>query len=320
MKCECPNAHALRSYFMWASGSDLAILGNSIPNSTREAVIRAVDANRILIGYNTITNKALTAIDTSKNTLTIHKGSYAYIVGNTLHNGPLHIGPLGEGDGKKDASQRWNYAVVEDNLLDTESFTLHGAQHVMYRNNVSTTNGYPAYNIEGYNSTYNREVVDASYENNTAINMDRDGTMFLVGGKADGLALQNNLYVAPNLTPGGSGQASPVYVDDSNLGSFLTISHNVWAAGHPTWYANGGVNYIYNTDGTQSAGFKTPASWNDYAQVGFDVFSDVEIHGFTPASDSKAADAGVQADGIFFDYYGNPRPSDGPISAGAVQV
>ena len=46
--------------------------------------------------------------------------------------------------------------MVEGNILDTESFTLHGAQHVMYRNNISLTNGYPAYNIQGYNSIYKR--------------------------------------------------------------------------------------------------------------------------------------------------------------------
>ncbi len=190
----------------------------------------------------------------------------------------------------------------------------------MYRNNISTTNGYPAYNIEGFNTTYNRGVVDATYVNNTAINNSTQGIMFLIGGKADGLTLQNNLYVAPSLAPGGNGAASPVYVTDSNLSSFDSISNNVWADGsNASWYAAGGVNYIY-PNGTVAAGFKTPATWNSYSQVGTDIFSDVSIKGYTPASNSAAANAGMQVDGVFYDFYGNLRPSKGAITAGAVQV
>ena len=104
----------------------MVVLGNVVPNSTREAVLRAVGGTRLLIGYNSFTNQALTSLDTSKNVLTIHDGSYAYIVGNDLHKGPVHVGPLGEQDGLKNKASRLNYAVIEGNLLDTESFTLHG--------------------------------------------------------------------------------------------------------------------------------------------------------------------------------------------------
>ncbi len=165
-----PNDTALRSYFAWVQGSDHVYLGNRVPNSTREAVLRAAHAERILIGYNDFTNLDLGGLDTKKNTLTIHKGDYAYIVGNKLSKGPLHVGPLGQEDGLKDTAGRWNYAVVEGNQLNTMSFTLHGAQHTMYRNNVSTTDGYPAYMVEGFNNKYDRGVVDATYVNNTGIN------------------------------------------------------------------------------------------------------------------------------------------------------
>ncbi|HEX3356923.1 MAG TPA: hypothetical protein VHS31_08130, partial [Tepidisphaeraceae bacterium] len=315
-----PTQTSLRSYFVWVAGNDHVILGNKVANSTREAVIRAVDANRILIGYNSFTNNTGDKIDTAKNTLTIHKGSYAYIVGNDLHKGPLHIGPLGEGDGQKGPDQRWNYAVVEGNILDTESFTLHGAQHVMYRNNISLTNGYPAYNIQGYNSIYKRQVVDATYVNNTGINKDADGIMFAVGSGTVGVTIQNNLYVAPDLSPGGNGAASPVYVAANDLSGFKSISNNVWASGkNGTWYAAGGVNYLF-ANGTKAVGFKTPAEWNSFAQVGKDIFSEVSMKGYIPAANSAAADAGMQVDGVFFDFYGNARPANGPITAGAVEV
>ena len=318
-KNDVPTNTDLRSYFVWVAGSDFVVLGNTVPNSTNEAILRVVNGTRVLIGYNTFTNEALGGDDTAKNTLTIHEGSYAYIVGNTLNDGPMHIGPLGEQDGLKDKAARWNYAVVEGNLLNTESFTLHGAQHVMYRDNISTTNGYPAYNIEAYNTEYQRGVVDATYVNNTAINNSTQGIMFLIGGPADGLTLENNLYVAPKLIPGGDGAASPVYVTDSSLDSFDLITNNVWAAGNPSVYTNGGINYIY-PDGTKAIGFQTPAEWNAYSQVGTDIFADVSLNGFTPSSSSAAANAGTQVDGVFYDYYGNARPRSGPIIAGAVQV
>ena len=49
-KNDVPNKTALRSYFVWVAGYDHVILGNTVPNSTREAVLRVVDGNRILIG------------------------------------------------------------------------------------------------------------------------------------------------------------------------------------------------------------------------------------------------------------------------------
>ncbi|HEX3357834.1 MAG TPA: PKD domain-containing protein [Tepidisphaeraceae bacterium] len=312
-----PTNTGLRSYFAWVAGADHVYLGNTVPNSTCEAILRVVDGTRILIGYNTFTNAALGNGDVAKNTLTIHKGSYAYVVGNTLSHGPLHIGPLGEDDGLKSPGDRWNYAVVEDNLLNTESFTLHGAQHVMYRNNISTTDGFPSYNIEGYNSTYHRGVVDATYLNNTSINHGAIGNMFLVGGAADGLTIENNLYIAPNLTPG-FGQAAPVLVYGSDLGDFNEITNNVWAVGHILTYAQGGMNYIWPS-WSNALGYMTADEWNSHPQVGTDVFADTPISGFTPSSSSAAAHGGIAVDGVFFDYYGNARPASG-VSVGAVQL
>ena len=75
-----------------------------------------------------------------------------------------------------------------------------------------------------------------------------------------------------------------------------------------------------SSEGGYRSRARSPGEWNSYSQVGADVFSDVSIKGYTPAANSAAANAGAQADGVFFDYYGNPRPASGPISAGAVEV
>ena len=108
-------------------------------------------------------------------------------------------------------------------------------------------------------------------------------------------------------------------MDDTDLSSFRLISNNVWASGNATVYAQGGVNYIYN-NGTKAIGFQTPSEWNALSQVGTDIFSDVSVSGYTPASSSAAANAGAQVDGVFFDFNGKAVPSSGAISAGAIQV
>ena len=66
----------------------------------------------------------------------------------------------------------------------------------------------------------------------------------------------------------------------------------------------------------KAVGYKTPGEWNALPQVGSDVFSDVSINGYTPAANGAAANAGSQADGVFYDFYGHARPASGPISAG----
>ena len=56
-----------------------------------------------------------------KGCLTIQKGSYVYITGNTLHLGKMTIGPLGQGDGLVDKAGRTDYVVAENNTMDGQT-------------------------------------------------------------------------------------------------------------------------------------------------------------------------------------------------------
>lgn len=319
-----PSDVGLRSYFVWVEGNDHVLLGNRVANSTREAIFRiSRNAQRTLLYGNDFTNRSRVSagdrLDVAKNTLTVQWGSYAYIANNTLNNGPVRVGPLGEADGMTFYNSRFNYTVLENNRFNTPTFTLHGASHTMWRNNISVSNGYTAHTIEGYNSQYNRGVVNVSMVNNTVTNNSDRGKFLEVGGSANGINLVNNLYVAPNLTPGNFA-AAPVVVYGNDLGSFKYISNNVWAKGKPLAYAQGGMNYVWS-NWSNSAGYQTPEEWNSRSQVGTDLFSDVSVDSrFAPGTSSVAANAGRLYGGVFTDFYGKYRPSSGAWSAGAVEV
>ena len=151
------------------------------------------------------------------------------------------------------------------------------------------------------------------------MNYSTQGKFLDVGGSVNGINLVNNLYVAPNLTPGAY-QAAPVFVSGGDLSSFRVITNNVWAAGHPLDYAAGGMNYVWPT-WSNTAGYQTAAEWNARPQVGTDVFSDVSVDGrYAPGASSVAANAGTLYGGVFTDFYGRVRPTSGPWSAGAVEV
>lgn len=323
-----PSDVGLRAYFLWAAGSDFVVLGNKVANSTRQHVVRVASADRLLIGYNDFTNRSRVSagdsLDVAKTTLAIHKGNYAYIIGNVLNNGPVDIGPLGQGDGLSDKAGRWNYAVAEGNRFNCIAHVLHGAQHTLFRNNVSTTNGYSSYLIDAYDSTYARGVVDVSFYNNTAINTATDGNMFRFGSRINGVNIANNLYSAPNLIPG-INQAAPVTIAQNDLTGFTSITNNVWAVGHGTQYAQGGYNYLYSY-WSNSAGYKDATEWNSLGQVGTDYFADLALTNYAPSSTSVAANGGTGGSrgigygGVFNDYRGNARPTSGSRSVGAIEV
>jgi len=319
-----PSDVGLRSYFVWVEGNDHVLLGNRVANSTREATFRVSrNAQRLLVHDNVFTNRSRVSagdsLDTAKNTVSVQWGAHAYLSDNTFNNGPVRIGPLGEADGHRFPTSRFNNTVMEGNTFNAPVFTLHGASDTVYRNNVGTANGYPAYTIEGYNSAYGRGVNNVTLVNNTVRNDSFKGKFLDVGGSVNGITLVNNLYSAPDLQPGAF-EAAPVFVTSSDLSSFRAITNNVWSVGKPLPYAEGGMNYVWS-NWSNAQGYHTAAEWNARPQVGTDVFSNVSVgSNFAPSSSSAAANAGRLFGGVFTDINGKIRPSSGGWSAGAVQV
>ena len=189
----------------------------------------------------------------------------------------------------------------------------------MLRNNLFDLSDWPQIKVDGFNTLYNRGVIDLNVFNNTSINMGKGDNFLKIDGPVDGINVMNNVYMAPNMVTGAN-TAAPVFVVDTSLKSFSKITNNVWYVGGIGAYAKGGVNYVWPM-WSNSAGYQTAAEWNSYSQVGTDLFSKTTVDGsFRPEAGSSAIGEGIQAPGVFVDFYGNARPSSGSITAGAVQV
>lgn len=276
---DAPLKTGIRAYFSWMEGSDFVYLGNTVANSTREHIIRGADYQRVLIAHNDLTNTRADSTDTNKGCVVLQKGSWAWVDGNTINEGGIGAGPLGDGDGLKDPNYqtvRTSWVVIQNNVVNGSSIYLHhGAEHVMIRNNAITRHGAAGITIEGWNGTYSRGITDVYVLDNTGVNNDIHGNFLKLLNHTDGVTMKRNLYVSPNLVTGEHNSAV-IYVEESNLSSFRVISDNIWSAPSAKSYADGGYNYVYSY-WANSAGYLTPDEWNAYAVVGDDVFQDVTL-------------------------------------------
>ena len=325
--CDAPLETGMREYFSWVVGADHVIIGNTVANSTRQHIVRGSENfQRLLVAHNTFANIWRGDVgdpkDTAKTTLAIQQSQFTYIVGNTLTDGPVGIGPLSKGDGLKRPNyqaERTGAVVVEANrLIDTSLRIGHGSERVMVRNNVIRRDEGPAIEIEGYDTTYKRGVIDCRIVNNTAVNQHEKGQfLWLMGGARD-LVVANNLYVAPKLTTG-SHQTSVIYVAGEDLRAFKEIRNNVWPAPRTLEYAQGGFCYVW-PKWSDSAGYLTPQEWSALPQVTDDVFENVTMNDDSaPAPDSRAVGFGKPHKGVVRDIDGKPRTGS-TCTAGAVQI
>ena len=281
MDNSCPLPTGLRSYFAWVQGSDHVYLGNYIANSTREHCLRCGGADRLLLAYNDFTNmdrrdpdKGNDKIDTAKGAMTIHAGNYVYIASNVIGRGEILIGPLGKEDGKKNMKSRWNWAVVENNCVDSFIYINHGTSHLICRNNLVRRNDWACFIVEGYDEEYQRGNSDITIVNNTGINKSVRGNFLRVTGKVDGITLRNNLYIAPKLSLKDDFSA-PVFVDDQSLDSFREIANNIW----PDLQGFAGVNYVKGL-----GGYLTEEKWLGDPKVKGDRFQALPLPSTAPST------------------------------------
>jgi hypothetical protein len=313
-----PIKTGLRGYFAWVSGEDHVFQGNYVSNVDGH-VVRMAEVNRVNISNNDFTNPNETS--GYRGTLTIHSGSYAYIRNNKLTDGWFSVGPLGNADGLAEKESRFNWSVFENNTVNRSKFiVLHGANNTMFRNNIIKVNDNDwGIEVQGYNSTYGRGVNGVAILNNTVVNYGTTGNFLHVGGRAAGISLANNLYLAPKLITG-QGGAAPVVVYDTSLASFTKISNNVWPMPTIYAYAQGGINYVWPI-WSNSAGYQTPAEWNGLGPVGTDYFEDLTFNTTTfGATGGTNRDAGTIWAGVFTDRNGKIRPSSGGWTVGAIEA
>jgi PKD repeat protein len=228
LNCKAPLKTGLRAYLVWTQGSDFVCLGNSAANSTREHIVRLSGVERALIAGNTFTNldrRPGDKYDTSKGTIEMHNGSYAYIAGNDVTGGTIRVGPLGLHN--EDASAATDWSVIEDNRVNgTYIVAYAGSHHVMIRNNIIRNDAAQVIQLQGPNQQ-GQINGDIHILNNTAIDNGETGAFLKLWGHNDGVELKNNLYVAPHLKLGVNGAAA-VNCAEPDLSSFTEIDHNIW--------------------------------------------------------------------------------------------
>ena len=281
MDTAATESYGLRAYHIWGEGTDHVYLGNTSPNSTREHNIRTSGVERILVAYNDLRNRDRTdddRNDSSKGCIEIHKGRFSYVANNTVHDGVIRFGPLGENHEDPSTATDWN--VCENNRLDDVGIQLYaGTHHTMIRNNVieryESVRHSAAIQINAPDSA-GRTSGDVYVLNNTAVDTRDYGAFLRLRGEADGVTVRNNLWVYDKLRIGSNGSAA-IYVPDDDLGDFREISGNVWPvpASAAKWAAGGGPNFVCEEWGEEGS-YLTQEDWNACEQVGTDFFQNVE--------------------------------------------
>ncbi|MGN6504067.1 MAG: PKD domain-containing protein [Tepidisphaeraceae bacterium] len=285
-----PLLTGLRKYFAWVQGSHITIVGNYAANSTREHIVRINYVSMVNVSDNDFHNVLVDSSEVVKTALNVQSGEFAYLYNNKLYS-DFQVGPLGKTAGLDTKQLRFNYAIGESNeIFDAEMVVNHGAQHITLRDNVVHENNNIAINVDGYDTQYQRGVVDLTLQNNTATNTGTSGTFLEVWGPvAGGLNVIDNLYLAPNLTIGASGTAA-VKIASTAFSSFTKIDGNIWPEARTiASYLNGADYMNYVGDDYVVSGFKTIDAWNKLAPVGTDSYRNV-----TPTNSYSVTVKGVQ--------------------------
>jgi PKD repeat protein len=292
--CKAPLKTGVRAYFVWTQGSDFVCLDNTAANSTREHIVRLSGVQRALIFNNDFTNldrRPADKYDTSKGTIEMHNGAYAYIAHNTVTGGTIRVGPLGL---HEDPSTATDWCVIEDNQLNhTYIVAYPGAHHVMIRNNIIRNDAIQAIQLQAPDGQ-GRTNGDIQIFNNTVIDHGETGAFLKVWGHVNGIEMINNLLIAPHLKVGANGAAA-VNVAEKDLSSFTAIGHNIW----PKF--DQGESMVNNKAISQ-------AEWTAMPQVRQDSFAEI-------SEGQKDIPTGEAVPAVVFDFDGHRRPAKPMIGA-----
>jgi hypothetical protein len=287
-------AGVLKEYFAYIKGTDHVYLGNTVDDSTTQHNFRTYGV-RVLCYGNDLTNLPLSS---SLHTLRVNDGAWMYWANNTLHGGPISVGPLGpDSAGALPGSgiswvcienNRWYQAAgnwSNHNRIDIDA----GVQHIVIRNNyVESTDAtaiaidtrdvikFPASSLPGSPIplppvTVTRTSTDVLVLNNTVVNPNlNDGTHLgtkgcfieVSGGTTNAVTLRNNLYVAPRLDTTAFTAAAVRVVSRNDLNNFVTggISNNDWPS--PSNLNSRGVHYVSDGSLSGTAAYYTPSEWS----------------------------------------------------------
>jgi PKD repeat protein len=219
----------LRAQSIWGEGKDHVYVGNTMKHSRQEHLIRTSGAGvvRLLIAHNSLSRPS-----NAKGSIELRRSEWFWITDNHINGGTMRVGPQ-EQDQEREPNWeqiKCKFGVVEDNRIEKVFVNFRpGTEHVILRNNYIAYNDGEAILAECVKEGYDqvRKVKDLTIENNTAVNTGAKGKFLKVNGHAEGIALRNNLFVAPKLSTNDV-QSCAVDVRDKDLSGFTAIDHNVW--------------------------------------------------------------------------------------------
>ena len=287
-------AGVLKEYFAYIKGTDHVYLGNTVDDSTGQHNFRTYGI-RVLCYGNDLTNLPISA---SLHTLRINDGAWMYWANNTLHGGPISVGPLGPDSAGALPGSGISWVCIENNRwyqvpgnwsnhnrIDVDA----GVQHIVIRNNyveATDANGiaidtkdvitWPSSTLPGSPIplppvTVTRTSTDVMVLNNTIVNPNlNDGTHLgtkgsfieVSGSTSNSVTLRNNLYIAPRLDTTAFTAAAVRVTSRNDLNNFVSggISNNDWPA--PSNLNSRGVHYVSDGSLTGTAAYYTPSEWS----------------------------------------------------------
>lgn len=211
----------------------------------------------------------------AKGSIEFRDADWFYVASNYLHSGTLRVGPQEQDKATVPDWQKikCEWGVVQDNRLDDLFFNVRlGTYHVMFRNNVIRMRDEDwaiiiACDKPGYDDV--RKAADIRIAHNTVINEGTKGMFLFVQGTPVDLVVQQNVYVAPNVKPGGSNAG--IFTTRS-LDGFTTIDGNVFPAGP------GGMHRLNSQQADRNAWQKDPKVKGErYGLVPFDADDNVPL-------------------------------------------
>ena len=200
----------LRGYLVWGEGRRWTILGNSVPNSTRETPVRlsavgsAPNCQFVLVAGNALANIERTQQDPSdvaKGALRCESVDFCWVEGNDFA-GITDAGPLGGADGLPQAGRRVNYVVWRNNVHRGPIRLKHGLQHFLLENSRidylagSIGGNVIALGVEAVDPQFGRYCSDLTIRGNVLTTPRRgERQVWVMGQVTQKFEFANNLLV-----------------------------------------------------------------------------------------------------------------------------
>ncbi len=219
----------LRAQSIWGEGKDQVYVGNTMKHSRQEHLIRTSGAGVVRL---LIANNNLSRPNNAKGSIELRRSEWFWIANNHINGGTMRVGPQEQDQVREPKWEeiKCKYGVVENNRMEKVfvNFRL-GTEHVTLRNNSVSYNEGELILVECIKEGYDqiRKIIDLSIENNTGIDTGTKGKFLKVNGHAEGIAMRNNLFVAPKLSTSDV-QSCAVDIRDKDLSGFTEITGNVW--------------------------------------------------------------------------------------------